>query len=98
MGQPDVVRIKVLPAQQIARKQAYLMRIGSTLVPDRLENHILVTAHLARERYFQRNSALFPEWKIVLGVFRFLEGRSVTPSTEWRSFLTDKKTVELPEF
>lgn len=76
----------------------YFMRIGSTVVPDRLENHILVTAHHAREHYFNRDLSGLAESDLILGVFRFLEGKPVTSSPEWRLLLTDKKTVELPEF
>ena len=68
------------------------------VVPDRFANHVLVTAHHAREHYFAESDFSVPEWDLVLGVFRFIEFQRTTPCVRLRSLLTDTKTVTLPEF
>ena len=68
------------------------------MVPTRLENHILVTAHHAREKYFPEKTRDVPEWDLVLGVYSFLSDSKPMPSHELRAVLTDSRTVEAPEF
>lgn len=68
------------------------------VVPGRLANHVLVTAHHAREQYYSKSDPAIPDWDIVLGVFRFIEFQRMTPCLRLRSILTDTATVKLPEF
>lgn len=74
------------------------MRDVSSFLPARLENHILVAAHHAREEYFPKQTRDVPEWDMVLGVYRFLSDSKPMPSQELRSILIDHRTVATPEF